>query len=616
MNGNTISLNLSRLFMILIILLGTGSFYFIQGIELMPLSEVKAGMKGEGKTIFKGSQIETFPFNVLGIIENFSPGRSMIIIEADSPVLNEAGIIEGMSGSPAYINGKLIGAISFGFSFAKKPIGGITPIEEIIYTSEYNTPPATSTPTMNVPDIKLDFSKENITLISKKIQQELARKSEGNAVSGFSPIRLIGASRGFNSQVPSYLSPVLVQGQTLKITTDKRPIISGIQDKINLKLNPADAVAIPLISGDLEYSAVGTVTHVDGQKVYAFGHPFFNMGTVDFPMHRAEVITVIPSYQSSFKLAATRELVGHIVQDRFAAVQGELGKIPYMIPMKVTLKGRNRTFKIELVNHPLLTPALAAYAMNNILTTEFQAAGLLSMNVEGKIYIEGEKNIVINDLFSGQDPFGEFSNFLLAVNYFLMNNKEKNIKIQEMDFEITGTEEVKNADIETVLIDKNAYLPGELINITVYLKNERGKKFTEDITIQAPNLKPGMEFYVMVADSQEMGNFDAKNVRSNYFPSALNFIIRAINNLRKNRNLYVKVMTAESGLFVKGYEYPKLPSSMRDLFIYDKTPIYESGAEPQTNVRYSTLYEFTSELSSVIKGSKLFKLKIKERTDD
>jgi hypothetical protein len=196
-----------------------------------------------------------------------------------------------------------------------------------------------------------------------------------------------------------------------------------------------------------------------------------------------------------------------------------------------------------------------------------------------------------------------------------MNNNEKNIKIQKIDFELGGSEILRRANLENVLVEKKSYLPGEIMNITVYLRNERGKAFSETINIKAPNLKAGSEFYLLAADSDQMGQFDARNIRSTYFPTKLSFLIRAINNLRKNNRLYFKFMTPASGLFVKGHEYPNLPPSLKNVLDYDSIPLQGISPGDQGKIKYSTIREYQLEFPSVVKGKKLFKLKIKERSD-
>ncbi len=572
--------------------------------DIMKLSEIKPGMEGEGKTIFKGSTIETFKFKVLGILEKFVSDKSLIIAELSAPELNEGGVIAGMSGSPVYIDGRLIGSVSYGLSnFSKKPIAGITPIEDILKVS------AASGPAVNVEisDIKIDFSKENVQRVSDAIRRELVSRMNFSPVRSLSPIKLFASSSGFSQEAVSFLQGMFVPLQSQGIGKDvgTKKLAADM-----FSLRPADAVAIPLVRGDASYTATGTVTYVEGQKAYIFGHPFFNLGTVDFPLHKAEVISVIPSYENSFKLASTLNQVGVVQQDRFSGVQAELGKSPYMIPLKIFLKNRNRNFNLEIVNHPLLTPALTYISLMNAFQAEYQEFGFQSIAVTGKIFIENEENVVLDDLFSGTAAFDEFSALVMAIDYFLMNNREKSIKIQKMDFEINGRETIQKADLENVLINKNSYLPDELIDIEMKLKSEKGESFSEKITIKSPSLKPGSTFYLMVADATEVTEFDSKAVKTSYFPSDLSGLIRAINNIRRNNRIYLKIFVPAQGIFIKGFEYPYLPSSVGNVLLYN------SLAKDQANMALSTVAEYQYEVPAVVSGKKTFKLQIKERKNE
>jgi hypothetical protein len=572
--------------------------------EFMKLSDVKPGMEGEGRTIFKGSTSETFKFKVLGILDRFVSDKNMIIAELFAPELTESGVIAGMSGSPVYIGGKLIGSVSYSLAnFSKKPIAGITPIEDILKISNYNTPVSS----VEISDIQIDFKKESIQRTAEAIRNQLVSLMNYSPAKSMMPIKLFSNSRGFIPEAMTFLRDVFVPLQNLNIARD---FSKQRLNEEQFTVQPADAVSIPLIRGDALYAATGTVTHVDGKKVYVFGHPFFNLGTVDFPLHRAEVISVVPSYESSFKLAVTRNMVGAVQQDRFSGVQGELGRTPTMIPVKIFLKNRNKIFNLELISHPLLTPTLAYMSLLNALLAEYQEFGFQSIAVSGKIFIENEDNVILNDLYSGVSAFDEFSTLVMVINYFLMNNKEKNIKIQKMDFEISGREVIKNAALENVLIDKNAYLPEEPIAIRMYLKNEKGDNFEEQVTIKAPSLKPGSVFYLMAADAMEITEFDTKLIKTVYFPSKLKSLIRAINNIRKNNRIYLKIFVPSQGIFINGFEYPYLPSSLSNVLLYN------SLSKDQANVQMSTIAEYQYEIPAAVSGKKIFKLTIKERKNE
>ena len=591
---------MKRKFLLLALIL---SSWLVFPVEIMKLADVKVGMEGEGRTIFKGSQIETFTCRVLGVIENFSPGKNLIIMELDAAALKDGGVIAGMSGSPVYITGKLVGSVSYGFSFSKKPIAGITPIEDIIKVSDHNAPAYE----IDISNIKVEFSRESNRRVGEFIQSELKKRAGFSPLANFEPIKLVASGRGINPEMMASFMPVLTPGLGLnqKLTIEAKKAGESL-----FTVSPADAVSIPLVRGDFEYSYTGTVTHVDGNKVYVFGHPLFNLGRIDFPLHRADVVAVVPSYETSFKLVASRNPIGTVLQDRFSGVQGELGKTPTMIPLKVFLKNRNKTYNLEIINHPMLSPALTYVSLMSIFTAEYQQYGFQSLTVNGKIFVENEDNVVINDLYSGANAFDDFSNLMMAINFFLLNNKERNVRIQKIDLEISNLEKIKRADLENVLVEKNLYLPGEAINVSLYLKNEQGENFQERLTIKVPNLQPGSSFYLLAADATEMMDFDAKVIKTGFFPGRLSALIRAINNLRRNNRVYFKLFIPSQGLFIKGYEYPHLPSSLNNVLAYN------AASRDQSSLMVSTITEYQYELPAVVSGKKIIKIKIKARKDE
>ncbi len=568
----------------------------------MKLDDVKVGMEGYGRTVFKGTKVEKFDFKILGILKNFAPNKNLIIIEIKSEELKGMGILQGMSGSPVYINNKIVGSVSYGFSFSKKPIAGVTPIEDIINIKDYDQQYDIK---IDISNIRVKTDKKNLNYIKNILQEELFKRLGYASFDKIKPLKPFVFRSGFLKNSTSYMDQLF------------NPVAADGVKKINNKnivkifdLKPADAVSIPLVCGDFEYSASGTVTYVKGKDVYIFGHPFFNLGSVSFPMNRAEIITVVPSYNNPFKLAATLNRVGIITQDRFSGVKGELGKKPYMIPVSVYITNRDKIYDFEMVNHPLLTPSLAYISLLNIFMSDFQQYGFQTIYVKGKIFIKGYKNIILDDIYTGYTSGDDFSNLLLAINFFLLNNKEKPIKIQKIDLELTTYEDIKRTIIENVIINKTEVEPDEEIGLKLILRDERGNYRYEPISIPAPKLKPGSEFYLLFGGAKELSSFEAKNIKSKYFPNKLNNLIRAINNLRKNSRLYVKMYTKKPGLFIKGFEYSNLPLSYQKIFVYRKS------SPSMGSVRFSTLREYQIPVDSVVVGEKTLKFKIKERENE
>ncbi|MGD2092738.1 MAG: SpoIVB peptidase S55 domain-containing protein, partial [Candidatus Aminicenantes bacterium] len=229
---------------IISIILMVLSFSFcLQAVEIMKLSEIRTGMEGVGKSTLKGTQVETYTFKVLGIIENFAPKKNLIIVKLDSPELNSGGVVSGMSGSPAYIDDKLIGAIAYGFVFSRQPIGGITPIEDILQTAEYETP----TFTIDISTMKVEFDKKNLAIMTELVQDQLTKRLNFTTNEAFSPIRLIGIHRGFKPAAFSYLrafKPVFSLGNGAGITPNTNTITTKDMGKDLIKISPADTVSI------------------------------------------------------------------------------------------------------------------------------------------------------------------------------------------------------------------------------------------------------------------------------------------------------------------------------------------------------------------------------------
>lgn len=566
--------------------------------EIMPLSEIRPGMKGIGKTIFKGSEIEQFDFEILGIMENnMGPGKSLIWAELKNPILAETGVMQGMSGSPLYIDGKIIGAVAYGMPFAKRPIAGITPIQDMLTSSSYNTP----TISIEISNISADFDKQSLQNLSDRLMQALASRLPGLGDNTLTPIELIRTGNRSLQQTNQFIP--LQGGAQIQSSLTPKPTPG---DKFSL--HEADAVAIPLISGDMEYTVSGTVTYVKDKDVYMFGHPFYNLGTVNFPMHKAEVITSFPSYNNSFKMHRTGQMVGTVKQDRLSSVYGVLGEKPVLMPMKLFLRNRNKTVNLEIINHPLFNPVLTGLALLNTFSSEYQDFGYQSLRVNGRIFIEGQKNIEISDFYSGTTAYNEFSNLMIMVQYLLLNNQEMPAKIQKIDFEFEGFEALRRSAIRDVIINKHQFAPGEIINLQITLQNERGPLVSEQISIETPRLPDGSTFFLFVGGKDEMLNFDSKNVKSDFMPDSLRAITRAINNLRKNNRIYVKLASPQKGLFVNGYEYSQVPDTLGSVFNFNP-----HEQTPPNDIKMSTLTEYQVDIPNVVSGWKSFKLTIKER---
>lgn len=570
--------------------------------EIMKFSELEKGMTGVGRTIFKGSQIEEFDFEIMGFLRNFLPGKNLIIVRLRSEILEGGGLLAGMSGSPLYVDGRLIGAAAYGLTgFPREPIAGVTPIEDILETAEYDDIKVN----IDLSELKFRFDQENAVNINRLVQQILVSRSDISSLSKeIVPIKLLAHTRGLHPQSLFTLTSLFAPVQSLPVTGDPQP-----QPDLGtlFKLSAADAVSVPLIRGDLEYSASGTVTYVDGEKLYMFGHPFFNLGTVDLPIHKAEVISLLHSYSQSSKMVETTHPVGSVLQDRMSAVYGKLGKTPDMIPLTIVLKNQDKKLEMEMVNHPLLTPSVTGIALSSTFSSLFKDIGFQSIDVRGRIYLRDQPDVILDNLYSGLDSINEFSSMMLAINFFLMNNNDRHVDIQKMNFELETSEIIRTADIKKVLINKHLFTENEPINLKVFYRKANGPQMKEEISFRTPNIGSGKTFYLLIGGREAISDFDSKNIKVSYFPDKLKYLIRAINNLRKNNRIYFKVFIPRQGIYIDGHEYSGMPDTEQRLFQNHNIDFRKNV------VRYSTITEYQLPVPFVMKGRQIIMLKTKER---
>jgi hypothetical protein len=575
---------------------------------IMPLDQVKAGQKGKGRTVFEGNKIEEFDVDILGVLYNYQPRRNVILARLRGKNLETTGVIAGMSGSPVYIDGKLIGAIAFGFPYAKEAIAGITPIGEMLAIS---TEKAKSS---SFPSARLSFAPslrmEDIFEIWKDgfaAQQDFIAAGQACRFlkipllfSGFSS-NAVEKARPFLSRMGFY--PVLSgqAGQAVEKLPSPEPA-----------LREGDPVTVQLIGGDMDMSALGTVTYVDGNKILAFGHPLYNMGPVDYAMTRATVMTIVPALDNSFKLAATGNLIGTFTQDRTPGALGEIGRTPRMIPINVRLIDDNldlKEFKFQVINDRILSPLLANLSLVSLLGSEGRSNGDLSLELDGDIYLDNKQSVHLEDLYSGN--FGastqDLSGILTAVIYLLINNEFKDVGIFRIDLNIRASEQPKFAYLERVWLDKYEASPGEAIDIKVYFRSFRGESVVEEVGILAPRLTAGSEFQLVVGDAAAMHQVEVSQYRTTGFvPRNLNQLVRILNNLRKNSRIYFKVIASKPGLFLKGEEMPNLPPTMKSMFTSPR-----AAASSPTELSISTLMEYQLPLPYIFKGMAVIPIKIR-----
>ncbi|MCK5878311.1 MAG: hypothetical protein KAH24_00920, partial [Holophagae bacterium] len=463
------------------------------------------------------------------------PGENRVLVRCGGPVVEKAGIIAGMSGSPVYFDGKLAGAISFGWEFGKEPIGGLTPIESMQSVTRYYGTRGNehSLRFEEVPDISKILNPDSRSFFPKELQQAFR---QGYFVSsGFRDLPFSAGSASF----------------------------AGEAADAPKKLKPGGTVAVALTRGALNLYAIGTVTSIDGNYVLAFGHPMFGLGNVSIPMHTATILATYPSFKSSNKLGAIGTEVGTVVEDRSAAILGVLGRKADMIPMtvKINFGDTSRTYALELTEHPLLTPFLTNLSINTILTTACETVGLHSFNLRGRIDITGHPPLKLDAMVIGTSMAGISGQVTSLVQAVLQNPYDR-VHIKGITLNLNYSEQLRMAQLIKVKSSRARIHPGETVHLQLYVKPFQRELFIKNITLTIPeNMKPG-DYHVEIGDGFSIMKRQSKVLKQKI--ESLDGFIRLVNNFLRNNKLYVGLAEKTSALFMGESVQSSLPGSVME----------------------------------------------------
>jgi hypothetical protein len=541
----------------------------------MSLDEVRPGMVGVGRTVFSGTKLEDFQVEILGVMRNvLAPKRNLILARLAGGPLARTGVIAGMSGSPVYIDGRLVGAVSYSLGqFSTEPIAGITPIAEMVDATmltgatRVTRPVAMSlqpTPRelMEIWSRDLGRSRSFVEEPSQALVLSGASADLGRMGALLRPITVPMIASGFDAAVLDPISPALSAAGFIPMSSAQSPG-AGASAAVTQPLRPGDAVGVGLLTGDFELGATGTVTHVDGDRVYAFGHPLYNLGPTQFPMTRAEVQVVLPSLMASSKLASFGEIIGTVQQDRATAIAGRLGVMPSMIPVTITLnsdRAASRTFNFGVVRDFTFTPLLTYLAVANVLTSYERGAGPASFAIRGSASIKSEGDLSFEDIFSGEQPAGGTAAYVAGPLTALLKNSGENVEVEKIELTIDASEQQRSARIERVWLDTTRPRSGQDAIVNVALRSARGQEIVRQVPIQIPaNLTGSLQ--LTVADAARTTADDRRDTRGADL-QRVSQMMRTFNRARRNNRLYVRLTSPDSGAVVNGEPMAGLPPSV------------------------------------------------------
>jgi hypothetical protein len=568
--------------------------------RLFALEDLRPGMKGVARTVFSGSETQDFGVEILGVLPGFpNPRQSAIIARLSGSNVEKTGVFAGMSGSPVYIDGKLVGAIAFSFPFSKDPIAGITPIKQMIdlfgqggsETKRNKEPRAVSFSQLASTDWKPVLPKQAVTTMPM-----IASVSAGSPMVALlgqqmTPIATPVVFSGISQESLAMFAPQLMANGLLPVSgVGGAAGITSLAPFDEKTLPPGSSVSVQLIRGDYSIAAAGTVTMRDGDRIYAFGHQFLSLGSSDMPMTETSVVTVVPNVNNSFKLSVPGQMVGAISQDRSSGIFGQLGHAPKMIPVKIQLhtsRERTETFSYEVANDSFLTPLLLNITVFNTITSSERALGDSTISVTGQIRVKGQEAVQLDRRFSAANSAILAAGSVAAPLSSLLASGFDDVQIDGINLDILSTDTKYAGTLERIAVDRTEVRRGEKIEIQAYVRTESGKQFVQRIPVQIPDDATPGQLLVFVGDG---GALQEGSAAKAFVPQDLGQLVKAINTVKKSDRLYVKLFRITAGAVIGTSEMPNLPPSVIATLNSDRnsggytptvlSPVYERELPP------------------------------------
>lgn len=569
----------------------------------MPLGQVQPGMKGTGKTVFAANQIEDFQVEILGVLENAGPKQSLILARLAGGPLASTGVLQGMSGSPVYIDGKLIGAVAMAFSYSKEPIAAIRPIEDLV-----RTPPASAART---PRARASLHDTDLTRALEPAPSLLTGGARLTDIA--TPLSFGGFARSVVERFAPRLRALGFEPQ--------QGLSGGGRLKPELgkpsSIQPGSMISIQLMSGDMSVGADGTVTYVEGNRVYAFGHRLLSIGSTELPFARSEVLALVPNLSTSFKISAPKEWMGVILDDRSTGISGELGRKARMTPVSISLTHhpksgparREASYQMEMVDDPLLSPLLLQMAVSSAVEATERIVGGATLTVQGEIqFLDGALPLRIRNSYSGDSSLSSRASLAAAVplSYALQNAFDQ-LKLKSIRLQIDAYDERRELQVAQLWTSRREVRPGEEVDVLFVLAGPNGFETNRKVTYRVPpGARPGL-LYFTVADASTANTADYRQFLDTA-PRSTSQLVEFLNGLRDNTRAYVRLWRPEPNYSVGGLNLPAPPPSVSQILARLEPP----GAVIQSP-QGSKVAEFEVDTGGmVVSGSKTVVVEIKE----
>lgn len=565
-------------------------------LNIMPLKDVRAGMHGTGKTVFSGDKVEDFQVEILGVLTNTGPKQSLILARLSGGPLEHTGVMQGMSGSPVYIDGKLIGAVAEAFPYAKDPIAGIRPIEEMLSVD--------TAAQLQRPQLAKALTPNSDLASFFPAPKAISTSSDERMIPVATPLSLSGFTQ---AAIDQFLPQIRKLGLEPRqgLSTGGAP-----EDRMGdpSLLQPGSMISVELMTGDMSVGADGTITAIDGNKVYAFGHQFLAVGPTDLPFARSSVMALLANVNTSFKISSAHELMGVISQDRPTAIQGSLRTRADMVPLDISVVKDSKSteaYHMKMVNDRFLSPFLLQMSLLSAINATERNTGVATIAVRGSIEFDNRKEPVkLQNIYAGDtgSAMQAASSTAVPLAYLMQGGFDK-LKLKRVSIELDSFDTKKQLNIGQVYLSKKEAKAGDTVELMTQLDGENGVTVSRSLKYTIPTGTAPGTLYFTVADGTQTSLAELRQIIAET-PNSPEQSISTVARLRPSDKAYVRVWRADPAYEVAGEELPDPPPSLALIL---------GGTQNLSQDRNSKITELVIDPGQMmVTGSRTVKLEVKE----
>ncbi len=546
--------------------------------EMLPVEQVRPGMKGVCRTVLTGERVEEIELEVVDVLHNYFPKQDVVLVRLLGPEAERVGVAAGMSGSPVYIEGKLLGAIAYRFGvFSKDPLAGVTPLQYMLPVVEREERRGA----LWRPSTRHFEQSLQACLLGEPADQPLfGTPQRSTSASSLQPWPKLLVLSGFREEVAQWAGQwfnssgyVVAQGAGAE---------SDVPDEVEADLEPGSPVGLVLLDGDASIQVVGTVTWRDGDRILAFGHPVFDAGPISFPMGRVRIAATIPSLMASQKMPLLVGLIGTFYQDRLTGSFGRIGPLPHLTPVRVRCQGADATteqFFFRAALDPSLRTMVPFYlriALINAIETSRMSGGDYSLRLRSHLYINGHEEVELENFYARRETPGFLSPMedvlrstldVASAIASLMFNPFRPVQFDSVNVEVEILPKSRRAQVIRLWYDRARVRAGDTLTVICTLLTNEGEWRDIRWQYRLPNDLPERgNLYLTAGGATELARLDLRNFPHRFKPLSFEQLLRILREKRRNDRLYIQLRTSDAGLAVGSKELPSAPPSVLAVF--------------------------------------------------